>query len=76
MLPMHGEILARQEVKASFPAYRASKIDKIIFTSMCPNVDSDVPFIHIFMPEVGGNFYTGMLVNKHFCDACVPPAKQ
>ena len=63
---MCREIVARKEVRAYFPAYRARKISKIIFTSMCSNVDSDVPFMHIFMPEVNGKFYTGLLVNKYF----------
>ena len=75
MLPMHGEILACQEVRDSFPAYRALKIDKIIFTSMCSNVYYDVPFMHIFIPEVGGFFYMGLLVNKYFCVACMSPTK-
>lgn len=73
MLPMHGDILVHEEVRAPFPAYRALKIDKIIFLSMCSNVAHHILFMRIFMPDAGGYFNTGFLVNKYFCVSCMSP---
>ena len=62
MLPSFGENFARQDVRAPFLAYRALKVEEIIFLSTCLKVVFDVARMSLLVLEACVSFNVRVIV--------------